>query len=284
MTKLFRAALVAAALALPAIAVADDLKLTGPGLVHPAAKSTAFERSVVAIGSRTDGAPFEAILTLPDPKPAGAVPVVVLFHGGISPGSGDQASRWQVFHDWGVALAAHGVATVMFDHSLGYPDRRLNLALSEADAVLSWLKEKGGDHGLDTARVTSFSFSAGGLLVAELLSPDRPLRPARAVIFYGSTAAAPGSAVDTGAEPRMSLVDAAPRIGGNHIPVMMIRGGGDNSTLLANFDLSVAALLRSDTPLEVINLSGAPHGFDTRTPTPSVVSALGRAIEFAARP
>ncbi|HEX2560024.1 hypothetical protein [Phenylobacterium sp.] len=80
----------------------------------------------------------------------------------------------------------------MFDHTLGWPELRLDQALAETDQVLAWLAAEGPARGLDLARVTAVLVSGGAVMAAELLSGGRPLRPQRAALVSSVVGAPPG--------------------------------------------------------------------------------------------
>ena len=174
-------------------AIARYLEATKATLKHPLRDAANVERHSEEVGKRLDGSPITIDLTAPKSTGGGPVPIVVLIHGGLPDEASIRPKAWQVFHDWGTALAASGVAAIMFDHSLGVPRRHLDQALGETDAVLSWLAKEGPRRGIDTQRVGAFVFSAGGLFVPELLGDSRPLRVDRVAMFYPSTGVVPGS-------------------------------------------------------------------------------------------
>lgn len=267
--------------------IARFLEATRAPLKHPLRDATNVERHVGEAGKRADGSPIAIDLTVPKPAPGKSMPVAILIHGGLPDEASIRPKAWQVFRDWGTALAASGVATVMFDHSLGVPRRRLDQALGETDAVLAWLAKEGPRYGLDTQQVSAFVFSAGGLFVPELLSDARPLRIARVAMFYPSTGVVPGSptaaVTDAALTERMSLAAAAERLSKRRSSLLVIRGGGDQLPgLVKLMDETVATLLAADVRFELINVPGAPHNFDAITDTAEARAAIDRALAFAA--
>ncbi|TXL77687.1 alpha/beta hydrolase [Vineibacter terrae] len=257
-------------------------------LRHPL-REAGVVRSRQTAGARADGTPLMVDLTLPRQEAGKPVPVVVLVHGGLSDEAPIKPSAWQVYRDWGAVLAASGVAAVMFDHTLGVPRRRLDQAMGEVDAVLAWLAKEGASRGLDLQRVRAFVFSAGGLLVPELLSDGRPVRIDSVAMFYPSTGIVPGSpsaaVVDAAVGERMSLRAAAARLAKRGTPLLMLRAGKDEIPgLLAMLDETTTALLAADAPVEVVNLPAAPHSFDYRLDRPDVRAGIDRALALAGRP
>ena len=269
-------------------AIARYIAATKAPLRHPLRDAANVDRRSIEAGKRADGTPIEIDLAFPQPASGKPVPVVLLLHGGLPDEATIRPKAWQVFRDWGTALAASGVAAVMFDHSLGVPRRRLDQALGETDAVLAWLAKEGPARGLDTQRLGAFVFSAGGLFVPELLGDSRPLRIDRVAMFYPSTGVVPGSptaaVTDAALAARMNLSAAAKRLASQRTQLLILRGGGDALPgLLKLLDETTADLLAADVAFELINVPGAPHNFDAAADSDAVRAAIDRALAFAAR-
>lgn len=257
-------------------------------LRHPLRAATDVERHSIDVGKRADGSSITIDLTLPKKIDGRPSPVAVLFHGGLPDEAWIRPKAWQVYRDWGTALAASGVAAVMFDHSLGAPRRRLDQALAETDAVLAWLAKEATGRGVDATRTTAIAFSAGGLFAAELLSDARPLRINGAALLYPSTGVIPGSptaaVTDAVLAERMNLASAAWRLAKRGAPLLMLRAGADELPgLLAMLDDSAKALLTADARFELVNVPGAPHNFDMITDSADARAAIDRVLAFAAR-
>ena len=269
-------------------AIARYIAATKAPLRHPLRDAANVDRRSIEVGKRADGTPIEIDLAFPQPASGKPVPVVLLLHGGLPDEATIRPKAWQVFRDWGTALAASGVAAVMFDHSLGVPRRRLDQALGETDAVLAWLAKEGPARGLDTQRLGAFVFSAGGLFVPELLGDSRPLRIDRVAMFYPSTGVVPGSptaaVTDAALAARMNLSAAAKRLASQRTQLLILRGGGDALPgLLKLLDETTVDLLAADVAFELINVPGAPHNFDAAADSDAVRAAIDRALAFAAR-
>lgn len=258
-----------------------------PPLRHPLIAADVAKEEVT-IGRRADGSPVKITLSTPKGKSQDKLPVVLLMHGGIPAEIKAPASIWQVYRDWGTIIAASGAAAVMYDHSLGVPKRELDLALSQLDDVLAWLAAEGEGRGFDTKHFSVIAFSAGGLLVPSLIDEKRPLAVARIVLFYPSTGIVPGSPSEAVTSPelalRMSMHHSAGIIAERKTPLLILRAGGDQMKGLNKLqEGTIAALLAADADVEVVNLPGAPHGFDSRLESAAVTRAINRAIAFATR-
>lgn len=246
-------------------------------LMHPL-RDREVDRRTVPAGSRPDGSPLLADVTLPAGQ--GPWPAVLIVHGALPPAMAGSLRESAMYRDWGAALAAKGAAGVMFDHSLDWPDLRAEGALSEIDQVLAWMAADGPGMGLDLRRLTAIIVSGGGVLASELLCGARPLRIAGASLF------SPLTGVPAAEEPwrtRLSLAAAAGALAERDARLMIFRGGGDAPELLALMDQTIRALLAADINLVVHNLRAAPHCYEVQLESPAVEQAIERALEFAVR-
>lgn len=266
--------------------LANFLVITRQQLQHPL-RTTTVDRTTMTIGKRADGSPFLVDVTRPASSGRTPLPVVLLVHGGLSDDAPVRPRSWQVYKDWGTALAASGVVAVMFDHSLGSPTRRVDLALSEIDIVLRWLASDGARLGIQTDSVQAVGFSAAGLLAPELLRDERPIPISRMALFYPLTGIAPTTGTplhDDALASRMDLTSAAQELAKRRTPLLLIRAGSDAQPgLLPLLDKSVIALLSADVRLEIINVPGEPHGFDLEHDTPDVRAAIERTLRFVSK-
>jgi acetyl esterase/lipase len=208
-------------------------------------------------------------------------PVALLVHGGLPAGTPIRPSQWRVYREWGAALAGRGVATLMIDHSLGFPDRALDRAIDELDAALAWLVTNRDVYNFEPGQLRIVAFSAGGLLVPELLGPARPLRAERIALFYPMTGAGPLDRSPPSIAARMRLAEAAPRLGRSAMPLLIVRASADaNPGLLPLLDESIAALVAAEANLTIRNVPGARHGFDAGDPEPLTCGAIEDVLRF----
>lgn len=139
----------------------------------------------------------EDILTVNIWTPAsatpGALPVLVWYHGGAL----ERGTPALPAYD-GTAFARDGVVFVSIGYRLGAEGFSVlagaprNLGLSDAAAGLQWVTREIAAFGGDPERITIVGESAGGALVAALLSrPDTAGIPAAAIIESGPLDAAP---------------------------------------------------------------------------------------------
>jgi acetyl esterase len=117
------------------------------------------------------------------PSDAAALPALIYLHGG----------GWTIFsidtHDRLMReyAARSGCAVVGIDYSLS-PEARFPIALDEVAAVCAWLRDEGGAHGIDPARIALGGDSAGGnLALSSALRLRDAGRSAQALLLnYGA--------------------------------------------------------------------------------------------------
>src|SRR5687767_8411709 len=109
-------------------------------LMHPLRAAEAV-RETFDVGQRADGSPL--LVDVATPTTEGPWPVALLVHGPVPDAMGVTMRTAPMYRDWAAVLAASGVASVMFDHNLGWPELRLDQALGETEQVLAWLGAEG---------------------------------------------------------------------------------------------------------------------------------------------
>jgi hypothetical protein len=252
-------------------------------LMHPLRAAEAV-RETFDVGCRADGSTLRVDLAMPATK--GPWPVALLVHGAVPDAMKVTMRTAPMYRDWAAVLAASGVASMMFDHTLGWPELRLDQALGEADQVLAWLAVEGPARGLDLERFTTILVSGGAVLAAELLAGARPLRPQRAALVSPVVGAPPPPTglerYDPRTAGRMSLAAAASAVATSGARLMILRAGGDHPDWLGLLDAAVAALLAADADLAVDNRPGAPHCYELALDDARTQTAIGQVLALAA--
>jgi acetyl esterase/lipase len=285
-----RLILIAAALAaaLPALSHSQDrdkmseefVAMTRRPLQYDLKPERVDVRRDVAVGKRADGSPLTIDLYLPKTPGAKPQPVVLLLHGGIPDFVPIRPTQWQMYQDWGTVLAQSGIAAVMFNHRLGYPQRRIDEAMNEIAQVTQWLDKSAATHRLDTAQITAAAFSAGGLVVPELVRRNERIR--RYVLYYPLLGSENNPAENADVRAKLRFIDALPLLVKRDTPILMFRSGADEVPgLLPMLDAAVAEALKQDARLELVNLPKAPHAFDSLIDDVATRRAIKRTIEVA---
>jgi hypothetical protein len=234
------------------------------------------DRREVTVGTRADGSSLVIDLTTPLGRSPGPIPVSLIVHGGAPLSMGRVMRGSQMYRDWGAALAGAGVAGLMFDHSLGWPELDDKRSLAEIDQVLAWLAANAAGLGLDLARLGAILVSGGGVLAPALLGGERAPPIRRAALF------SPLTGDPEGKREAFGLAAAAPAIAARGVRLAIFRAGADDPGLLRLLDASIAALLAADARLLAHNLPGAPHCYEVRQDGAEVEAAIELALGLLA--
>ncbi|MET9437150.1 alpha/beta fold hydrolase [Streptomyces sp. NPDC006551] len=206
-------------------------------------------------------------LYLPDadePRPA-----VVFVHGGPVPlGVLPTPRDWPGFVGYGTYAAGRGVVGVTLDHGLhdldDYPR-----AAGDIDAAVERVR---ADPRVDGERVALWFFSAGGLLSADwLAAPPSWLRCVAAT--YPVLAPLP----QWGHSASRFLPAAALPAAGS-LPVVVTRVERERAEIAVTVEEFLTAAADCDARIEVIDVPGAHHGFETIDHTDPARRAVDRAM------
>ena len=204
-------------------------------------------------------------LYLPSSSPA---PAVLMVHGGpLSPDLPARPRQWPAFQGYGALLANAGLVGAMFEHGF-VDDDTLPRARADVQSALSRLR---ADPRVDPHRVGLWFFSAGGFLMGSFLDPVPD-----GVSAVAGTYAAVG-------DPELSdlgLVDgitAAPR---SAVPLLLVRPEHDFDWIVPITDDLLARCSEAGRPVNVIDVPGAHHGFETVDDTEASRDAIRRSIAW----
>ncbi|MFJ8668777.1 alpha/beta fold hydrolase [Streptomyces sp. NPDC093600] len=206
-------------------------------------------------------------LYLPDadePRPA-----VVFVHGGPVPLGVEPTPRdWPGFVGYGTYAAGRGAVGVTLDHGLhdlgGYP--------RAADDLAAAVEHVRADPRVDAERVALWFFSAGGLLSADWLAAPPPwLRCVAAT--YPVLAPLPQWGHSAS---RFHPAAAVPAAGA--LPLVVTRVERERPEIAATVEEFLTAAAECDARVEVIDVPGAHHGFETIDHTDPARRAVDRAM------
>ncbi|MCP9946763.1 alpha/beta hydrolase [Streptomyces somaliensis] len=208
-------------------------------------------------------------LYLPDGAgPERPLPAVLFVHGGPVPAGARPTPRdWPAFTGYGGYVAGRGAVGATLDHRLhdlaDYP--RAAEDVTEAVALIR------ADPRVDADRIALWFFSAGGLLSAPwLASPPPWLRCVAAT--YPVLVPMPGWGM-TGASFRPA--DAVRTAG--RLPLVVTRVERERPDVAATVGRFLAAAAASGAAVEVVEVPGAHHGFETVDRTDAARGAVERA-------
>lgn len=204
-------------------------------------------------------------LYLPAATPA---PAVLMVHGGpIRPDLPAGPREWSGFRGYGSLLARAGLVGGMFEHGF-VDDQTLSLARDDVHHALESLR---ADPAVDGDRVGLWFFSAGGLLMGSFLDPVPP-----GVVAVAGTYAAPGHPELEGTDLPQA-VDTVATSGG---PLLLVRPEHDFDWIVTGTDELLDRCRAAERPVDVIDVPGGHHGFETLDDTEQARQAIRRSIDW----
>jgi acetyl esterase/lipase len=196
-------------------------------------------------------------------------PAIVFVHGGPVPAGATPTPRdWPAFVGYGRYAASQGAVGVTVDHRLhglaDYPR-----AAQDVAAAVDLAR---ADPRVDAQRVALWFFSGGGLLSAGwLAAPPAWLRCVAAT--YPLLAPLPGW---PDADHRFRPVTAV--AGAGRLPIVLTRPELERPAIAATADEFLVAAAASGAAVEVIDVPGAHHGFETIDHTEPARQAVRSAV------
>ena len=193
--------------------------------------------------------------------PKRSTKVVLLVHGGPIPDSLQATpADWGLFQSLARLLAASGVTAVMFNHRFFSPELAPT-AMNDIEDLMSHLGSE---------QVGLWVFSGGGSLLGRLLR-NTPASVRCVVAYY--------AALDDN-KREFSAADAIKENAGRVPPILVARGGLDMPQLNDTIDRFVAAALKKNVTIDVMNHPTGQHGFDFRDDNQRTREILARTLEF----
>jgi dipeptidyl aminopeptidase/acylaminoacyl peptidase len=204
-------------------------------------------------------------LYLPGTTPA---PAVLLVHGG--PVRRDRPVRpraWPAFRGYAALLARAGLVAGMFEHGF-VDDDSLPVARDDVRAALDVLRT---DPRVDAERVGLWFFSVGGLLMGSFLDPVP--EGVRAVAGTYVAVADP----DLVGTALAQAVDTAPT---STVPLLLVRPEHDFDWIVPDTDELLARCATAGRRVDVIDVPGAHHAFETVDDTDAARAAVRGSVDW----
>jgi acetyl esterase/lipase len=206
------------------------------------------------------------------PAARGTYPVVVLVSGGA-------VNDWRTsafYTSFARVLAAQGLAAVNYDKRLARDRNAVPEASHDSLTLVDYLKSHAAKYGLDTSRLCSWHFSAGGTVAGTMLGEQSPA--SCVVLTYAMLSLGPGDQ-DPRLAPHSALVQARERAD-RFPPTLVVRAGRDSKMLNDSIEAFVAAALSKNAPVSLINYPAGDHGFEILNDTEETRRVIAQSIEW----
>ncbi len=203
---------------------------------------------------------------LPASTPA---PAVLLVHGG--PVARDREVRppqWPAYRGYGALLAQAGIVGAMFEHGF-VDDESLGTAEENIRGAAAALR---ADPRVDPDRFGMWFFSAGGLFMGSVLADP----PAWGVAAVAGTYAAP-AAPDV-YDPELPPATVTAEL--SDIPLLLVMPEEDFEGIVAATTELLERCATEGRAVDVIDVSGGHHGFETVDDTDEARDAIRRSIAW----
>ncbi|WP_406840439.1 alpha/beta fold hydrolase [Streptomyces sp. AHU1] len=213
--------------------------------------------------------PLRGDLPGDSPEAGGPWPAVVFVHGGpVHPDVRPTPRDWPGFVGYARCVAGLGAVGVTLDHRLHDLADCGRAARDVAEAV-DLVRV---DPRVDADRVALWFFSVGGLLSADWLAAPPPwLRCVAAT--YPVLAPVPGwGTVDPRFRPAIAVR------GAERLPVVLTRVERERAGIAVTVEEFLAAAKECDADVEVIDVPGGRHGFETTDRSERARHAVERAV------
>jgi dienelactone hydrolase len=204
------------------------------------------------------------------PRSAQPCPAIVFVHGGPIPASLRPTPRdWPAYVGYGRYAASQGIIGMTVDHRLhsakDYPR-------AAADIVMA-VEVLRADPRVDAERIALWFFSGGGLLSAPwLAAPPDWLRCV--AMTYPVLSPLPGwEQVNAKFRPVQAVA------GAGRLPIVLTRPELERPEIAATVTEFIAAAQDSGAGLDVIDVPGGHHGFETIDHTEPARAAVRSAVQ-----
>lgn len=196
-------------------------------------------------------------------------PAVLMVHGGPIPRDREVGpTSWPAYRAYGALLAQAGLVGAMFEH--GFADETtLGAALGDVWAAAAALR---AHPSVDPDRIGMWFFSAGGLFMGSVLADPAGWGVAAVAGTYAVVA---HPAVNDPALPGATVT--APLTG---IPLLLVRPENDFDWCTRPATELLERCASEDRAVDVIEIPGAHHGFETVDHTDAARDAIRRSISW----
>ncbi|WP_254792755.1 dienelactone hydrolase family protein [Streptomyces sp. CC77] len=211
------------------------------------------------------------------PAADGPRPAVVFVHGGpLPPGVQPSPLDWPAFQGYGQHVARLGAVAAVVHHGL----HGLDAYGAAADDVAAAVESVRTDPRVDGDRVALWFFSGGGLLAADWLTAAAPPWLRCVAATYPVLAPLPNWGLSG---PRFRPADAVRAARGAAPPVVLTRVEREMPEIAVTVAEFLAAAEESGARVDVVDVPGGHHGFETTDHSEAARSAVQRAVRGVLR-
>ena len=222
------------------------------------------------------------VYTPPGAKPADRFPAVVLISGGGAEDPKHDFRDAGVYLSYGRVLAASGFVAITFNKRYQRGPDGTSHGLEDFNDMVRYVRDHASEFHVDANRMAFWAFSAGGALLAPVLSEEPGY--ARAVIcFYcvldTDVSNVPDNMKDKIRAAASSLWQIQTK---SHPfpPIFIGRAGQDFESLRNSMDQFVQAALAKNLTIEVMNHPQGRHAFDILDADARSREIIQRALDF----
>jgi len=221
------------------------------------------------------------LYTPPDGK--GALPVVILIHGGVESDDPLKPKDWGFYKSWGRLIAASGMAAVTFNHRVGFPNPNLEQASHDVGDLIAFVQTHSEEWGLDRDRICLAAYSAGGPMLS--MAMHHTPSYIRCLVAFYAFLDIQESALHKKYLSEQQLKEFSPifQLSQNEKmpPMFIARAGKDQiPDLEPGLDRFVAEAVRRNVALEFLNHPRGVHSFDNQNDDDRSREIVKAAIQF----
>ena len=222
------------------------------------------------------------VYTPRDTRPADRFPAVVLISGGGAEDPKHDFRDAGVYLSYGRVLAASGFVAITFNKRYQRGADGTSHGLEDFDDLVRYVRDHAAELHIDANRMAFWAFSAGGALLAPVLSQE-PGYAQAVICFYcvldTDVSNVPDNMKDKIRGAASSLWQIQTK---SHPfpPIFIGRAGRDFESLRDSMDQFVQAALAKNLIIEVMNHPQGRHAFDILDPGARSREIIQRALDF----
>ncbi len=215
----------------------------------------------------------------------GPPPAVLFVHGDADPEALRGAADWGQYVSWAEAVAARGMAAVVFEHSSSEGCTQIPRVLAEVSAMLRYLAAEGASIGIDPARLAVWTCS-GGVPYGVTAALQAPATVRCIVAYYGMFDLRPLRRWIRASVTDRALADASPAAlverGAQLPPMLVARAGRDRTQVTASIDAWAAGPAGRAPGFQLVVHPSGHHGFDVLDDDDTSRRIISATLDFLA--